>query len=101
MLRAVGAVVTLGRTLVALRETKSPPINWNTAGLSTESKRNDSALAGSLGHAGSPFGLAAGHFVGRDIFHVRGHAPGMAEGIVEFTVAVAPEHIGHWHGRFG
>jgi hypothetical protein len=37
------------------------------------------------------------YFFGGDIFFVSGHGPVMAEGVDEFSVAIAPEHVGGGH----
>src|ERR1700740_3292037 len=61
-----------------------------------------SVLAGSgaFGHFRGPFGLAPAHIFGSDILNVSGHAPGMPERIIEFSVAIPPEHVGKRHGDF-
>lgn len=54
-----------------------------TADFGAKNASNDWTLLGSgcggFSHARGPFGGAALHFVRRDVFDVRGHAPAMAE----------------------
>src|SRR2546425_10793820 len=51
-------------------------------------------------HFFEPFSRACLHFRLRAVFLMRGDAPVMAEGIHEFGVAVAPEHVGRRHHPF-
>src|SRR5712692_1906780 len=82
------------------KKRKAPPIDLQAAGPSSDFEIKGLALAGGFGHTGSPLSLTTRHVVGGDIFHVRGHAPGMPERVVEFSVAVPPEHVCNWHGYF-
>src|SRR5258708_430658 len=74
------------------------PADLQSTGLSTAFGKA-SALAGSFCHASGPFGLAAHHFVRRDILHVSSDAPGMAEGVVEFSIPISPKLVCNRHSH--
>lgn len=51
------------------------------------------AFPGGFAHLRLPFLGAALHFGGRDIFDMLRKPPLVPEGIADFAVAIAPEHI--------
>src|SRR5260370_18215866 len=83
------------------KKMKGPLVRSQAAGLSTESKRNVSALARGFSHFRRPFFGAALHLVGSDVFDMLRKAPLLAKRVRELPVAVSPELIHERHVHFG
>src|SRR5260370_39807070 len=83
------------------KKMKGPLVRSQAAGLSTESKRNVSALARGFSHFRRPFFGAALHLLRSDIFDMLRKAPLLAKWVRELPVAVSPELIHERHAHLG
>src|SRR5260370_11087902 len=89
-----------GRQYACGEKKKSPADRFTSGRAFHGIELAGSALAGGFSHAGGPLGLPALHLLGCDVFYVRSHAPGMAERVIELSIAIPPEHVCKRHGYF-